>query len=457
MIISEAENEININDEFIIPPVVELDSCCLTNSATFSQKDNLSSHNNSLDKDGVIFGIDTVRLRFLLSKENFNNYIKRKIEENIKYLDEDDSLTFCTSYICENIYGQNVTLLDNDDTYKVFIDFSLPKFFYSENFFKVTFSDLDNYITDYILPWSLNSEKELFLNRIDFAIQYSFNTISEAQSFERFLRKHRISNYHTKSNDDYCFWQMSDRCVRFYDKTKDFYRHKKQSNEFDNYDDYCKYIQWFEYYYNDLKNKNIYRLEFEYKADWLRKKFSSLRYFHLRGSLFSFSWFSQFKKDFSILDRKEIIIEKDRLDYSLEILKKNLTGYSFNKYLAFLFCLDRFDYERAVNEFFPEKKIYKLPEFERKFTELTGFTFLQILEKEEVCLFFPDKVYFPGVEDFTSGLPVTLEDRYIKGTLDYSRYEQNFEEKKIKRMSRRTHIKRNVNRKNILKRGVIYG
>jgi hypothetical protein len=251
---------------------------------------------------------------------------------------------------------------------------------------------------------------------------------------------------------------MSDRCVRFYDKVKDFYRHKKQEKDFDNYDDYCKYIQWFEYYYNDLKSKNIYRLEFEYKGDWLRRKFSSLRYFHIKNSLSSFNWVGQFKKDFSILGEKEIILDRDKLEYSIDVLRNNLTDYSFNKYFSFLFFIDRFDYERAVSEFFPGKKIYKLPEFEKRFIELTGFTFLQILEKEEVKLFFPDKVYFPGVEDFTSGSPVTLEDRYIKGTLDYSRYEQNFDSKKIKRMSRRTYIKRNVKRKNILKEGVLcYG
>jgi len=216
-----------------------------------------------------IYSLDTVKLRFICNQKMFDKYCKF-LKKEIHEKDRDNDLEdFSISYVGFNVYGQRFEANYDDiqKSYRVFVEFSLPKLLHYTNLSKCFFQDLYNYVEDCVKPYAISPET-IFLNRLDIATNYSFSSSGDLNSFEKFLRTHKLGNKDVESSKDYSFWKMSDRVVRFYKKYDEIRDNDKvKLNDFDNVNNYLDARAKNHSYLKFAKDNNIGRLEFEYKRD----------------------------------------------------------------------------------------------------------------------------------------------------------------------------------------------
>ena len=233
----------------------------ISNSGLLSNEflGNTGENNTASHFDSVKWGIDTVRLKFYFaSEEALENYVTclyKKIEGfNIVKLKSE------VIYIYYNLFGQKFLYIPLDRS--AFLEFSLPKFLKYQNTAYCNEFDLFKYCNSYLSPYCHNGY--ILLNRIDFAVQYSFSSEEELQGFDKFLRSCQIRR--KNSSQDYCFWRFEERTIRFYGKKADIERkgNKSHPSEGKKYDEWLKSLQWAE-------NNNIGRLEYQYRMEYIKK------------------------------------------------------------------------------------------------------------------------------------------------------------------------------------------
>lgn len=376
------------------------------------------------------YSLDTVKLRFICNQQKFEEYCKC-IKTAIHEKDRDNDLEdFSVRYICSNVYNQSFeAFYDNfQDTYRVFIEFSLPKLLHYTNLSKCFFQDLYNYVEDCIKPYAISPDTILW-NRLDIATNYSFNSPEDLNSFEGFLRTHKLGNKDMESSKDYCFWKMTDRVVRFYkkyDEIKD--KDKVNLNKFDKVGDYLDARAHNHSYLKFAKDNNIGRLEFEYKRDWIEQKFGSNKFYKIFPFVASYDWMSQFRKDFPFIEKGFFEVkDMERIEFVIAELKKY---QKTRDYLEFLLLAKSHSLEYAEEKF----KIIKGKNYSRfisRFFEITGFTIEQSLQDVNTCVNFPSEVayYTPDCyevpEEYSYMDFGKLEDKIRKNKMKKERIRMN--------------------------------
>lgn len=371
----------------------KFDNCCLSDSATFDQKKNTNSVETT-DVNDFSFGIDTVRFRFLITDERLKKYTRYVVSDTLeKDIESQDN--YCRTKRCVNIYNQpfaattEQTEIENPE-WKIFVEFSLPKFIYKSNLFKTFWTELINYYTSHVKPYSI--EDTCSLNRIDFGINYEFESVSDLNSFEKFLRGLTIGNSSLKSSEDFCFWKMNDRVVRFYKKGEEIKNvDRKSLKEFQTVEEF---LTW-EAHYRQMTSfcdDRVGRLEFQFKRDWLYKKFKTVQFEKLIDHLITYDWFSQFKKDFSFLRDKKFEVKVSRSKDVIERLKSHKTKHRI-KFLEYLYYSMSTSKEDAEDVYFGNNTRRKKYWY-RIFKDITGFSVDQALSGDLTCVNFPDKIVF---------------------------------------------------------------
>ena len=376
------------------------------------------------------YSLDTVKLRFICNQKKFDEYVKF-IKKEIHERDRDNDLEdYSVCYVGFNIYGQRFEASYDDiqKSYRVFVEFSLPKLFHYTNLAKCFFQDLYDYVECCIKPYAISPDTILW-NRLDIATNYSFNSLGDLNSFEEFLRTHKLGNKDMESSKDYCFWKMTDRVVRFYKKYDEIKDNDKVNlNNFDNVGDYLDARAHNHSYLKFAKDNNIGRLEFEYKRDWIEQKFGSNKFYKIFPFVASYDWMGQFRKDFPFIEKGFFEVkDMERIEFVIAELKKH---QKIRDYLEFLLLAKSHSLEYAEEKF----KIIKGKNYSRfisRFFEITGFTIEQSLQDVNTCVNFPSEVayYTPDCyevpEEYSYMDFGKLEDKIRKNKMKKERIRMN--------------------------------
>lgn len=371
-----------------------------------------------------IYSLDTVKLRFICNQKMFDEYTKYIIRE-IRERDRDNDLEdYSIRYIGVNVYGQNFEALYDDiqRNYRIFVEFSLPKLLHYTNLSKCNFQDLYNYVEDCVKPYAISPDTILW-NRLDIATNYSFSSENDLNTFEKFLRTHKLGNKDMESSKDYCFWKMTDRVVRLYKKYEEIRDNNKvRLTDFNTVNDYLDARAKNHSYLKFAKDNNIGRLEFEYKRDWIEQKFGSNKFYKIFPFVASYNWMVQFRKDFPFIDKGFFEVkDMERIEFVIAELKKH---QKTRDYLEFLLLAKSHSLEYAEEKF----KVLKGKNYSRfisRFFEITGFTIEQALQSVNTCVNFPSKVAYYTEDCYE----VPEEYAY----LDFNKLENNLRKSKQKK------------------------
>jgi len=326
----------------------------------------VNPHNRVLEK----WGIDTVRLKFYFATdkqlENYVSCLYKEIKSfNIVKLKEE------YTYIYYNIFGQK--FLYNPSDRSAFLEFSLPKFLYYQNTAYCNEFDLFKYCNNYLSPYCHNGY--ILLNRIDFALQYSFKSQEELQGFDKFLRSCDIRR--KQSSQDYCFWKFEERVIRFYDKKKDIERPGNKSHPSMGviYDEWLKSLRWAE-------DNNIGRLEYQLRLGYIKnickdRNIYKIDYDKLRNAVSE-----MLDKDFPL---KEFTFTSKKPFYDcLQLIKGAFQRP--DSYLEFINLAQKFGMSEARKMI--SQQMYS--KMKLKLKERLNLTFEQILKAGECITAFPE-------------------------------------------------------------------
>lgn len=328
---------------------------------------------NPVNRVSRKWGIDTVRFKFYLtSQEELENYracfYKEMITFNIV------KMKFETVYLYYNHFGQK--FLYNPDG-SCYLEFSLPKFLKYENTAYCDEMDLLYYCNKYLAPYCHNSY--ILLNRIDFALQFSFNNKEELTGFDNFLRGCSIR--HKQSSKDYAFWKFEERVIRFYSKKEDIERpgNKAHPSQGETYNQWLNSLRWTEDNY-------IGRLEYELKRGYIEKYFKgdNKQVHKIDYDLLRRVVDDMFLKDFPF---KEFSFSSAKpFNDCLEQITNNFQRPE--PYLKFICLAQKYSIQEARQLI--SRQLYS--KMKHNLKERLGLTFEQILKAGDCVLTFPDKI-----------------------------------------------------------------